>query len=80
MTLIDAWQRLGLRVQYGNGKENNKIIALFNFSTEHHNFTITDDVLSGNYINFFTREEISLEDKEEFTLNAWEYLVFVKNE
>lgn len=61
-------------------KDNDKIIALFNFSTEQYNFAIKDDALIGNYVNFFSGEEITFEDKEEFSLDTWEYVVFVKRD
>ena len=59
-------------------KDDDKIIAIFNFSGNSQSFTIKNILLRGDYFNPLTNKEYLFSQKESFKLNAWDYLVLVK--
>lgn len=59
-------------------KEDNKIVAIFNLSEKKQTVEITDKNVEGLYREYFSKEKIKLTEKNEMTLNPWEYKILVK--
>ncbi len=61
-------------------RQNNddKIIAVFNFSKLRQSIEIHDKMLEGEYVNPLTDREIAFSLKETITLDPWDYLVLVR--
>jgi len=59
-------------------KEDDKILAIFNFSNQAQIVNIKHNKLEGRYVNPLTGSEISLSVKETFTLDKWNFLLLVK--
>jgi len=60
-------------------KNNDKIIAIFNFSDLPKTFKIKSKILESEYLNPLTGNALSLSSKNIFKLDKWEYLVLVKH-
>lgn len=58
--------------------EGGKVLSIFNFSKEKQIVTLTNDVLVGSYIDWFSGEEIKLDTSKEFTLEPWGFVIYVK--
>lgn len=58
--------------------EGGKVLSIFNFSKEKQTVTLTNDVLVGSYIDWFSGEEIKLDATKEFTLEPWGFVIYVK--
>lgn len=58
--------------------EEGKVLSIFNFSKEKQTVTLTNDVLVGSYIDWFSGEEIKLDTSKEFTLEPWGFVIYVK--
>ncbi len=58
--------------------DGNKVVVLVNLSTSEQNFELKGRRFSGDYVNVFTGEDLSLAPNQEFTFSAWEYMVLVK--
>ncbi len=58
--------------------EGGKVLSIFNFSKEKQIVTLTNDVLVGSYIDWFSGEEIKLDTTKEFTLEPWGFVIYVK--
>ncbi len=58
--------------------ENDKVFAVFNFSENPKKVTFKETLYHGQYIDFFTKEEVGLDENFELPLDAWAYKVFVK--
>jgi len=63
---------------FAREKNNDKIIAIFNFSDFPKTFKIKSKILEGEYLNPLTGNTLSLSSKNIFKLDKWEYLVLVK--
>ena len=59
-------------------KENNKIFVIMNMSDGVKSVNIHDELISGEYIDLFQNQNISIASSAEFSLQPWEYHVFVK--
>jgi glycosidase len=59
-------------------KDDNSIVVIMNLSDEILEGTVDFDEL-GNFSNYFSGEEVELNENEMFNLNPWEYLVLVNN-
>jgi len=59
-------------------KGNSKIFTVFNLSNHMVAKSLTSDILSGTYKNYFTGQNNSFTNKEVFKLKPWDYLVFIK--
>jgi glycosidase len=59
-------------------KEDDKVVAIFNFSDQEGEYEISGKYLSGEYTVFMSDETVSLSDKETMTLKPWEYRVYYK--
>jgi len=59
-------------------KDDDKIIAIFNFSDQSHTINIKNKNLEGRYVNPLTDSEIDLSGKETFTLDKWNFLLLAK--
>lgn len=58
--------------------EGGKVLSIFNFSKEKQTVTLTNDVLVGSYIDWFSGEEIKLDATKEFNLEPWGFVIYVK--
>ncbi len=58
--------------------EEGKVLSIFNFSKEKQTVTLTNDVLVGSYIDWFSGEEIKLDATKEFNLEPWGFVIYVK--
>lgn len=56
-------------------KENNRVLAMLNFSNSDQLFTLDSDSFDGNYTNIFTGEKVSIQKDYRFDLKPWEYVV-----
>jgi glycosidase len=59
-------------------KREDKIVALFNFSSEEREFSINDKLIVGEYENVFSAKRVELEQKSNFRLPPWGCLLFEK--
>lgn len=59
-------------------KENNKIFVIINMSNGVKSVNINNDLITGNYIDLFQNQNISIDSTATFSLQPWEYHVFVK--
>ncbi|TNE49696.1 MAG: alpha-amlyase [Bacteroidetes bacterium] len=58
--------------------EQDKVFAVFNFSEKDQNVTFKETLYPGKYTDFFTKEQVDLEEGLELKLKAWGYKVFIK--
>jgi len=59
-------------------KGEDRILALFNFSSEEQKFTLNDKQIVGEYENVFSGETVKLKQKANFRLPPWGYLIFAE--
>jgi len=59
-------------------KKENKVIAVFNFSSKNQHALINFGKLKGTYKNYFTGKEIKIKSNQEFEMQPWEYIVLIK--
>ena len=59
-------------------QNEDKVIALFNFSKDIRNIKIDDENISGNYLDYFSGEPKTFMKHEIFSMKPWEYRIFVK--
>ncbi|MFD0862590.1 alpha-amylase family glycosyl hydrolase [Sungkyunkwania multivorans] len=58
--------------------EKDKVFAIFNFSDKTQKVNFKEALYHGDYVDYFTKEDVALKDNFEITLDAWAYKVFVK--
>ncbi|NMM47763.1 alpha-amylase family glycosyl hydrolase [Marinigracilibium pacificum] len=58
--------------------EKDKVFAVFNFSDKKQSISFKETLHHGNYIDFFTEDDVSINDSYEAILEPWSYKVFVK--
>ena len=59
--------------------EEDEVLILLNLSGEERSFfEITDEQLSGNFVNILSENESDFTQKKYFALRPWEYLVYAK--
>lgn len=63
---------------FTRSNEGDKILAIFNLSSEPLEFELKGESLQGSYKNYFTGKLESFISKETFNLNPWEYRIFTK--
>jgi len=63
---------------FTRAKNENKILAIFNFSEKEIEFKLDVEMISGTYKNYFTGKVEAFLNKENFNLEPWSYKVFVK--
>ncbi|NNG26044.1 MAG: alpha-amylase [Ignavibacteriaceae bacterium] len=59
-------------------KNKDRIVAIFNLSDKQVEFKLEDEMIIGNYKNYFTNEVKTLSISESFQLAPWDYRIFVK--
>ena len=60
--------------------DRNEVLVLLNLSDQEKPFfDITDDLLSGSFINILSDNESNFTEKKHFALRPWEYLVYAKD-
>jgi glycosidase len=58
-------------------KNNQKVLALFNFSASHlSNISVEHELLAGNYRNVFSGIKYTFKNQEQFELMGYDYLVY----
>jgi 1,4-alpha-glucan branching enzyme len=55
--------------------ENNTVLCVFNFSDQITENSFNNEVVTGDYINVFTNEIVSIELEHVFKMKAWDYLI-----
>jgi cyclomaltodextrinase / maltogenic alpha-amylase / neopullulanase len=58
--------------------EEDKIFALFNFSGEENEITLSHELLQGKYNDLFSGRTVELKNTYRFKLKPWEYLILVQ--
>lgn len=58
--------------------DQDKVFAVFNFSSNAQTITFKESLYHGSYQEFFSKESFDLAEDFELTLAPWEYRVFVK--
>ena len=53
-----------------------KIIVMVNLTNQPQSFTINADFIKGNFVNVFTMQHETINNKKTFHLDAWGYLVY----
>ena len=61
---------------FARANENDKIVAVFNFSANSATFDLNSNIQIGKYTNVFTGQEVGFRASETITLEPWGYLVF----
>ena len=56
-------------------KDGDRVVALFNFSSEAQTFTIASPQLAGTYHDVFSGDNVTFSEQETFSLDAWGYRV-----
>lgn len=57
--------------------ESEKVFALMNFSDEEHDLTFPTKLQNGNYTDYFTEEDVSIDEHFSIKMKAWDYRVLV---
>jgi len=60
-------------------KENDEVLVLLNLCKEKNGFAIADELVTGSYINVFSKAENHFTADTFFDMQPWEFLVFEKN-
>jgi len=63
---------------FTRAKNENKILAIFNFSEKEIEFKLDVETISGTYKNYFTGKVEAFLNKENFYLEPWGYKILVK--
>jgi glycosidase len=63
-------------VAFSREKDGDQIIVILNLSADPQEFTIEGDFIKGEYTNYFTKQNMSIQSGKKFNLAAWDYLVF----
>lgn len=58
-------------------KGDDKVLALFNFSAEPQQISLSDKKAKGRYIDAFNYQQVKLSKKAQFTLAPWSYRILV---
>lgn len=56
-------------------KDENKILALFNFSPSKRNVKVSNELIRGNYTDLFTGKGVDLNSDESFEINPWGFKI-----
>jgi glycosidase len=59
--------------------DNSKVFVVSNLSDTSVKIELTDELITGNYKEFFTGEEIRLKNKTSMDINPWQYMLFINN-
>ncbi|MCB0494512.1 MAG: alpha-glucosidase C-terminal domain-containing protein [Cyclobacteriaceae bacterium] len=59
-------------------KDSNTVVAIFNMSNKEQVVSITDDIESLTLKDYFSGEEVEIEEGSQFTLEPWGYLVLTE--
>ena len=60
------------------GKDGNKIVAVFNLSTNEREVKLNSDKLVGEFTNLFDGTKVKLQKENSFKLKPWGYLVYYR--
>lgn len=58
--------------------DNNEVLVLLNFSKYPMHYVIQEDIITGQYKNVFSKEDIDFTNQKSFEMQPWGYLVFEK--
>jgi len=58
--------------------EEDKVFAVFNFSSEKQEVTFKENLYHGAYVDYMSQQEVNLDKAFKLELNAWNYKIFVK--
>ena len=61
---------------YTRSKDGNKVVTIINFDEEPAEAVISADI-AGEYVNYFSGEDVSISGEKVFNLGSWDYLVLV---
>lgn len=62
---------------FGRVKEDNKIVAIFNFSDEDINVKLPENIGGDGFIDYFTNEELKNLSGYEINLTPWDFKIFI---
>ncbi len=57
--------------------DEEKILAVFNFSPQTRQVSLSDNSLSGNYIDYFTGEDVTIEQSYQAGMQQWGYTILI---
>jgi glycosidase len=63
---------------FSRGSEKDKLVAIFNLSNKPASVVVSGETLQGSYKNFISGKLESISITESFTLNPWEYRIYIK--
>jgi glycosidase len=59
-------------------KEEDKVLVIINLSDKSQDVTLSGEEMKGKYKDLFTKEKITVKSKHDFSLEPWDYMVYVK--
>ena len=65
-------------LSFSREKNGNRVIAVINFSDQPQTTVLDTRYLNGNYINYFSREAITIGNNDTLTIPSRGYMIFVK--
>lgn len=65
-------------ISFSRQMNEDRLVVVINFSEHPTTVTLNTKDENGKYLDWFSKEVISLDGEDEFYLNAWEYKVLVK--
>ncbi len=79
-TMVRIWNSAPEHVlSFVRENEQDKVLALLNFSADRQAVAFTDGPYGGEYRDFFSGESVSVSDDTEFNLPPWGYRVLVRD-
>jgi cyclomaltodextrinase / maltogenic alpha-amylase / neopullulanase len=58
-------------------KDDNKVLSIFNLSPSAQEINLNGESIAGDYSNLFSTEKKSIKNNDIFSLQPWEYLIFI---
>jgi|APSaa5957512622_1039677.scaffolds.fasta_scaffold00879_9 alpha-amylase len=55
-----------------------QILAIFNFSENHHEIQLFNDLVAGKYLDYFSNELVEIDKETKVSLSAWDYKILIK--
>lgn len=65
-------------IAFGREVEANKVVGIFNLSPDTLTNAVTCTMMDGKYTNALTGEDFEYKQNQEFTLNPWDYMLFIQ--
>jgi glycosidase len=63
---------------FSRSSDKDKVVAVFNLSSKPASVVVSGETLQGSYKNFISGKLESISTNESFTLNPWEYRIYIK--